>query len=107
MIIGNAFSNCNGSSDFSSWEAVSPIKVIIWIPPSWCTLKFTACFGVSHSTAHARSQAANFTDNNFANRELSVKALRKAKSVKTTVSNTSFVHITKPNQDFSPSHLKY
>jgi hypothetical protein len=23
------------------------------------------------------------------------------------VSNTSFVHITKPNQDFSPSHLKY
>jgi hypothetical protein len=31
MVMGNGFSNCNGSSAFSSWEVVSPIKVIIWI----------------------------------------------------------------------------
>jgi hypothetical protein len=30
MVMGNAFSHCKSSSAFSSWEAVSPIKVIIW-----------------------------------------------------------------------------
>jgi hypothetical protein len=30
VVVGNAFSHCNHSSAFSSWEAVSPIKVIIW-----------------------------------------------------------------------------
>jgi hypothetical protein len=30
MIVGNAISYCNGSSAFTSWEAVIPIKVIIW-----------------------------------------------------------------------------
>jgi hypothetical protein len=29
MVVGNAFSHCNGSSAFSSREAVSTIKVII------------------------------------------------------------------------------
>jgi hypothetical protein len=30
MVMGNAFSNHNGSSAFSSWVAISLIKVIIW-----------------------------------------------------------------------------
>jgi hypothetical protein len=30
MVMGNDFSHCNGSSVFSSLEAVSPIKVVIW-----------------------------------------------------------------------------
>jgi hypothetical protein len=29
MIVGNAFSNCNGSSAFSAWEVVSPMNVVI------------------------------------------------------------------------------
>jgi hypothetical protein len=29
MAVVNAFSKCNGDSAFSSWEAVSPIKVVI------------------------------------------------------------------------------
>jgi hypothetical protein len=29
MVMGNAFSNCKGSSAFSSREEVNPIKVII------------------------------------------------------------------------------
>jgi hypothetical protein len=99
MVMGNAFSNCNGSSAFSSWETASPIKVIIWIPPSWCTLKFTASFDVSHSIAHTRSQAANFTDATFVKRELAANALRKVKFVKTGLSKTLFIQITKSNQD--------
>jgi hypothetical protein len=45
-------------------------------------------FVVSHSTAHNRGRAVNFTDTTFAKRELAVKTLRKVKSVKTTPSTT-------------------
>jgi hypothetical protein len=30
MVMGNTFSNCNGSSAFFAREAISPIKVVIW-----------------------------------------------------------------------------
>jgi hypothetical protein len=30
MIVGNAFSNCNGSSAFSAHKVVGPINVKIW-----------------------------------------------------------------------------
>jgi hypothetical protein len=50
-------------------------------------------------TAHNRCRAANFTDTTFTKRELVVNALRKVKSVKTTLCNTPFVQITKSNQD--------
>jgi hypothetical protein len=29
-VVANSLSMCNGSSAFSSWEAVSSIKVILW-----------------------------------------------------------------------------
>jgi hypothetical protein len=64
-----------------------------------CIQVFTACFVVSYSTAHNRGRAANFTDTTFAKRELATKTLRKAKSVKTTLSSIRFVQITKSNQD--------
>jgi hypothetical protein len=66
-------------------------------PPSWCTLKFIACFVVSHSTVRSRGREGNFSDTNFAN--LAVKTLHKTKYVKTTLSNTRFDVITECNQD--------
>jgi hypothetical protein len=59
-----------------------------------CAPKFTASYDGSHSTA-----AAYFTDSTFAILELAVNILRKVKSVKTSLSNTRFIQITKPNQD--------
>jgi hypothetical protein len=60
---------------------------------------FTACLIVSHSTAHQRGRTANFTDTTFAKRELAVNTLRKVKAIKTTLSTTRFVQVTKSNQD--------
>jgi hypothetical protein len=37
-------------------------------PPSCGTLNFTACFEVSHNTAHNLGRMANFTDTTFAKR---------------------------------------
>jgi hypothetical protein len=54
---------------------------------------------VSHITMHNCGRAANFTDTTFAKPELAVNTLLKVKSVKTTLSNTHFVQITKSNQD--------
>jgi hypothetical protein len=70
-------------------------------PPSWCTLKFTAWFDVPHSTEHNHGRKANFTDTAFAKRELAVNTLRKVKSVNTTLSNISFIHITKSKEDLT------
>jgi hypothetical protein len=61
--------------------------------------ELTACFNVSHRTAHTRGRGANFTDTTSAKRELAVNILRKVKSVKTTLSSTRFVQITKSSQD--------
>jgi hypothetical protein len=63
------------------------------------TLKFTACFDISPSTAYACGRAANFTDNIFAKRELHMNTQRKVKFVKTTLSDTRFVQITKSSED--------
>jgi hypothetical protein len=49
---------------------------------SWCTLKFTACFDVWHSTLHTRNQAENFTNTTFAKWEMAMNTLHKMKSVK-------------------------
>jgi hypothetical protein len=68
-------------------------------PPSWCTLRFTACFVVCHNTAHNHGRAPNFTDTTFAKRELALNTLSKVKSVKAALSNTLFVQITKSSQD--------
>jgi hypothetical protein len=48
---------------------------------------------------HTHSWVANFTDTTFTKQELAVNPLHKVKSVKTTLSNTRFVQITKSNQD--------
>jgi hypothetical protein len=68
-------------------------------PPSCCTLNFTACFIVLHNTENNLGQAAIFTDTTFAKRELAVKTLRKVESVKTILSNTRFIQITKSNEN--------
>jgi hypothetical protein len=47
---------------------------------------------------HNRGQAAIFADSTFAKWELAVNTLHKMKSVKTTLSNTDFILITKSNQ---------
>jgi hypothetical protein len=57
-------------------------------PQSWCTVKFTDCFVVSHSTAHNRGRAADFTNITFSKREFAANTLRKAKFVKTSLPNT-------------------
>jgi hypothetical protein len=78
----------------ASVSSVSGIPVL-GRPPSWRTLKFAACFVISHSSTHNSGRAANFTDTTFAKREFAVNT----KSVKTTLSNTHFLQITKSNQD--------
>jgi hypothetical protein len=70
-------------------------------PPSWCSLKLTICFDVLHSTVHTPGLVANFTNTTFAKQELALNTLRKVKSVKTTLSNTLFIQITKSNQDLA------
>jgi hypothetical protein len=85
------------SVTLASVSSISEI-LVLGRPPSWCILKFTACFDVSHSTAHTRGQEANFTNTTFAKRELVMNTLHKVMSIKTTLSNTSFVQITKSNQ---------
>jgi hypothetical protein len=60
---------------------------ILGRPPSWCTLKFTDCFDVSHSTVHTHGWTINFNDTNFVKRELAGNTLRKMKSVKSTLPN--------------------
>jgi hypothetical protein len=44
MVMGDALSNRNGSSAFSSWEAVSTIKVAIWNKDP--LMNFQACLRV-------------------------------------------------------------
>jgi hypothetical protein len=56
-------------------------------------------FSLSQSAAYSGGRAANFAVFTFIKRELTVNTLRKVKSVKTTMSNTRFVQITKSNQD--------
>jgi hypothetical protein len=85
-------------SDASSWSSISGILVLEH-PPSWCILNFAVCFVVSHSAAHTRGPAANFTSTTFAKREFAVNTLLKMKSVKTTLSNKCVVQFTKYNQD--------
>jgi hypothetical protein len=82
----------------ASASSISGIPVL-GRPPTWCTLKFTACFDVLHSTAHTHGQAADLADTIFAKREMTVNTLHKLKSLKTTLSSTRFVRITKSNQD--------
>jgi hypothetical protein len=43
--------------------------------------QFHRLFVVSHSIAHNRGRAANFTDTTFAKRELAVNSARKVKSI--------------------------
>jgi hypothetical protein len=57
------------------------------------------CFDVSHSSAHTRSWAANFTNTTLAKLELAMYKLCKVKFIETTLSNRHFVQITKSNQD--------
>jgi hypothetical protein len=59
--------------------------------------QFIVCLVLSNSTAHPCGRAANF-DTFFDKRELAENTLRKAKSVKTALSNTRFVYVTKSNQ---------
>jgi hypothetical protein len=86
------------STTLASVSSISGISVLGHLP-SWCTLKFTACFHVSHNIAHIHDRAANFTNTTFAKRKLAMNTLCKAKTVKTTLSNTHFIQITKSNQD--------
>jgi hypothetical protein len=79
-------------------SSISSIPVLGRLP-SWCTLKFTACFDVSHSTTHTCGQAANFTDTAFAKLELAMNTQHKVMTVKTTLSSTRFVQITKFNEN--------
>jgi hypothetical protein len=51
-------------------------------------------FVPSPSAAHTRGGAANFAVITFAKRELALSSLRKAKPVKTALSNMRFVQIT-------------
>jgi hypothetical protein len=67
--------------------------------PSLCTIKFTACSLVSHSTAHNRGRKANFINTTFTKWELTVNTLHKVKPVVTTLATTRFVHITRFNHD--------
>jgi hypothetical protein len=57
--MGNAFSNCNGSSAFSLWEAVSPIKVIILESDLLHDWRLTASQSVS-ATSPLRLTTSNF-----------------------------------------------
>jgi hypothetical protein len=82
----------------ASVSSISGIPVL-GHPPSWCTLIFNICFVVWHNTEHNCGQAASLTDTTFANWELAVNMLHKVKSVKTILSNTYFVQITKSDQD--------
>jgi hypothetical protein len=86
------------SAVIASASSVSGIPVLERLP-SCCTLRFTAYFVVSHSTAHALCRVANFTNANFATPELAVNKLRKAKPIKCTLPSTRFVQITESNQD--------
>jgi hypothetical protein len=67
--------------------------------PLKCTLKFTTCFDVSHSTAHTCGPEANFTNNTSIKLELAMNTLRKVKYVKTTLSNIRLIQIAKSNQE--------
>jgi hypothetical protein len=48
--------------------------------------------------AHSGGLAANFAVFTFAKREMTMNTLRKMKSIKTVLSNTCFIQITKSNQ---------
>jgi hypothetical protein len=60
---------------------------------------FICLFVCWFSAAHNRGRAAKFAVTSFAKRELAVNTLRKVKSVKTFLTNTRFVPITKSNED--------
>jgi hypothetical protein len=73
--------------------------VVLGHSPSWCTFNFTACFDVLHSTVHSHGQVGNFIDTTFAKWELAMNTLHEVNSIKTSLSNTRFVQITKSSQD--------
>jgi hypothetical protein len=82
------------STMLASVSSISGI-LVLGCQPSWCTLKFRACFDISHTC----SQVENFTDTTSAKWEVAMNTPHKVKPVKTTLSNTCFVQITKFNQD--------
>jgi hypothetical protein len=55
----------------ASVPSISEIPVLQRLQ-SWYTLKLTACFDISHTTAHTRGRAVNFTNITVAKRELAV-----------------------------------
>jgi hypothetical protein len=55
---------CHGieiSAMIASLSSISGI-LVLWHPPSWCTLRFTTCYVVLLSTAHNCIRAATFSD---------------------------------------------
>jgi hypothetical protein len=81
----------------ASASSICGIPILVHLP-SWCTLKFTACFVVLHSTVHNHGRAANFINTTITKWKLAVNALRKVKSIKTTVANAHVILIAKSNQ---------
>jgi hypothetical protein len=90
---------CHGTEISAMIAPVSSISGIpvLGRPPSWCTLRFSACFVVSHAL---RTIAAGWQPSltHFCQTGVGVTTLRKVKSVKATLSNTRFLQITKWNQ---------
>jgi hypothetical protein len=67
--------------------------LVLWLPPSWCTLRFTTCSVVSHNIAQNRGRAPTFFDALSPN-GVGVITLCKIKFVNTILSNWRLLHIT-------------
>jgi hypothetical protein len=78
--------------------SISRIRVL-GLPPSWYTFMLIACLGILYSNVHTHFRVTNLTYVAIAKQELVMITLRKVKSVKTILSNTHFIQISKSTQD--------